>query len=69
MNLTRHNDDDEDNISWKAPSSSYECRDVGGFVMLVSYVNGCLDIELQRDLLSNNDYQYFTPLEFSTVFI
>ena len=41
--------------------------DVGGFVMLVSYVNGRLDIELQRDLLSNNDYQYFILLEFPTI--
>ena len=42
-------------------------KDEGGFVMLVSYVNGRLYIELQRDLSSRDDYQYSPPLEFSTL--
>ena len=64
MNLGRH---DDDKILY-LKSHHHMYKDEGGFVMLVSYVNGRLYIELQRDLSSRNDYQYSIPLESSTLF-
>ena len=61
MNLGRH--DGDEMLYLKSHQHMY--KDEGGFVMLVSYVNGRLYIELQRDLSSRNDYQYSLPLEFS----